>query len=118
MVKILCDSSCDLSKSLIEEYDLTIIPFSVMLGDEVVENVRLRVSMRQAQYFRALPLHDTQREYEAGDGYVDFGYRMCITYDLVQELMSLGREVEVLSPLRLRNEVQEKLRAALAVYEK
>lgn len=92
--------------------------FGVMLGDEVVENVRLRVSMRQAQYFRALPLHDTQREYEAGDGYVDFGYRMCITYDLVQELMSLGREVEVLSPLRLRNEVQEKLRAALAVYEK
>ena len=34
MVKILCDSSCDLSKSLIEEYGLTIIPFSVMLGDE------------------------------------------------------------------------------------
>jgi len=34
MVKILCDSSCDLSKELIKEFDLTVIPFSVMLGEK------------------------------------------------------------------------------------
>ncbi len=34
MVKIICDSSCDLSKELIEKYNLEIIPFSVMLGEK------------------------------------------------------------------------------------
>lgn len=90
--------------------------FGVMRGDEIVENIRLRASMRQAQYFRALPLHASQREYEVGDGYVIFDYRMNITYDLVQELMSLGREVEVLTPQRLRDEVRDKLQAALDMY--
>lgn len=92
--------------------------FGVMRGDENPEEIRLRATMRQAQYFRALPLHESQRECEAGSGYVDFSYRMYITYDLVQELMSLGREIEVLSPLALRNEIREKLQAALDVYNK
>lgn len=91
--------------------------FGVMRGDEIVENIRLKVTMRQAQYFRALPLHDSQREYEVGDGYVIFGYRMSITYDLVQELMSLGREIEVLAPQQLRDEIKEKLQAALGQYD-
>lgn len=91
--------------------------FGVMRGDEIVENIRLKVTMRQAQYFRALPLHESQREYEVGDGYVTFGYRMSITYDLVQELMSLGREIEVIAPQRLRDELKEKLQAALAQYD-
>ena len=34
MVKIVCDSSCDLTKELIKEYKLDVIPFSVMLGDD------------------------------------------------------------------------------------
>jgi len=34
MVKIICDSSCDLSKELIEKYNLTVIPFKVMLGEK------------------------------------------------------------------------------------
>lgn len=92
--------------------------FGVIRSDEKAEDIRLRVSMRQAQYLRALPLHASQREYEVGDGYVDFLYNMYITYDLVQELLSLGREVEVVYPLRLRNEIREKLQAALDVYNK
>ena len=92
--------------------------FGVMRGDEIPQHIRLRVSMRQAQYFRALPLHDSQCEYEIGDGYVDFTYNMYITYDLVQELLSLGREVEVISPQKLRDEVRDKLQAALERYNK
>lgn len=91
--------------------------FGVMRGDGIVEDVRLRVTLRQAQYFRALPLHSSQREYETGDGYVDFGYRLCITYDLVQELLSLGREITVLAPERLRREMVARLQATLSAYE-
>ncbi|MBO7317267.1 MAG: WYL domain-containing protein, partial [Bacteroidales bacterium] len=85
--------------------------------DEQPETIRLRATMRQAQYMRALPLHPSQREYEVGDGYVDFIYNMYITYDLIQELLSQGREIEVISPAKLRNEIRKKLQAALELYK-
>ncbi|MBE5735429.1 MAG: DegV family protein [Clostridiales bacterium] len=34
MIKILCDSSLDLSKKLIEEFELTVVPFGVTMGDK------------------------------------------------------------------------------------
>ncbi|MBR4671526.1 MAG: DegV family protein [Butyrivibrio sp.] len=34
MVKIIADSTCDLSKELVDKYDITIIPLYVRLGDE------------------------------------------------------------------------------------
>lgn len=91
--------------------------FGVIRSDEKPETIRLRATMRQAQYLRALPLHHSQREYEVGDGYVDFIYTMHITYDLIQELLSLGREIEVISPAKLRNDIRKKLHTALEVYK-
>ncbi len=34
MVKVICDSSCDLSKELLEEYNIEVMPFPVMLGEK------------------------------------------------------------------------------------
>lgn len=34
MVKIIADSTCDLSKDLIEKYDITILPLHIILGDK------------------------------------------------------------------------------------
>lgn len=34
MVKIIADSTCDLSKELIEKYDVTIVPLHIILGEE------------------------------------------------------------------------------------
>lgn len=38
MVKIISDSTCDLSKDLIEKYDIEIIPLHIMLGEEEYED--------------------------------------------------------------------------------
>ncbi len=38
MVKILSDSTCDLSKELIEKYDISILPLHIHLGDEEYED--------------------------------------------------------------------------------
>lgn len=38
MVKIAADSTCDLSKELIEKYDITILPLHILLGDEEYED--------------------------------------------------------------------------------
>ncbi len=90
--------------------------FGVMRGDEVPQNIVLQVSLRQAQYFRALPLHHSQQELETHDGWVTFRYKMYVTYDLIQELLSLGREVTVVAPTRLRDEMVARLQAALDGY--
>lgn len=34
MVKIISDSTCDLSQALIEKYDITILPLHILLGDK------------------------------------------------------------------------------------
>ncbi|MBQ8185088.1 MAG: DegV family protein, partial [Lachnospiraceae bacterium] len=33
MIKIVSDSTCDLSKELLEKYDISIIPLHIHLGD-------------------------------------------------------------------------------------
>ena len=38
MVKIIADSTCDLSKELIEKYEITILPLHIMLGEEEYED--------------------------------------------------------------------------------
>lgn len=39
MIKIISDSTCDLSKELIDRYDITIIPLHIMLGDEEYRDI-------------------------------------------------------------------------------
>ena len=34
MIRIFSDSTCDLSKELIERYDITILPLHILLGEE------------------------------------------------------------------------------------
>lgn len=38
MVKIIADSTCDLSKELIEQYNITILPLHILLGEEEYED--------------------------------------------------------------------------------
>lgn len=38
MTKIIADSTCDLSKELIEEYDIRMIPLHILLGEEEYED--------------------------------------------------------------------------------
>lgn len=81
-----------------------------------VYNVRLRTSLRQAKYLRALPLHHSQQE-EVHDDYSIFSYRLQLNYELVHEIMAFGDSVKVLDPPELRVMVTEALRDALAQYE-
>ena len=34
MIRIFSDSTCDLSKELVERYDITILPLHILLGEE------------------------------------------------------------------------------------
>lgn len=80
-----------------------------------VRNVRLRATPAQAKYLRALPLHKTQSEV-AESAYSIFCYRLKLNYELVQEIMALGPEVQVLEPPELVAMVRTRLKETLNRY--
>lgn len=82
-----------------------------------VKEVRLMVSRTQAKYFRALPLHSSQKEEVIADDYSIFSYRLQINYELVHEIMGLGDNVKVLSPPELKAMVVFELKRSLSQYE-
>lgn len=98
-----------------EEYFRNSFGIVVTHGD--VRDVRLRAVPRQAKYLRALPLHHSQSE-AVHDEYSIFSYRLRLSDDLVEELLSHGEAIEVLEPPELRLMVRERLEKALANYIK
>lgn len=89
--------------------------FGMTTSKGVVKNIMIRVNPTQAKYFRALPLHHSQSE-DIHDKYSIFYYRMFITYDLIQQLLSYGANIEVLQPAELRAAMIQRLQEALALY--
>ena len=80
------------------------------------KTITLRVDHVQAKYLRALPLHASQEEF-VHDGFSLFRYRMRITDDLVEELMSKADRITVVSPPELRVMLIDRLHRALAPYD-
>lgn len=89
--------------------------FGITTSRSEAKDIVLRVSTTQAKYFRALPLHPSQQE-EIHDSYSIFRYKMRLTYDLKEEIMSHGSDVEVVSPPELKAQIVNELKKALANY--
>ena len=90
--------------------------FGIITNQNSAKRIVLRVEPTQAKYFRALPLHSSQQE-EVHDNYSIFTYRMRITYDLKEELMSHGASIEVLEPQELKTLILTELEQALNNYK-
>lgn len=90
--------------------------FGIITNQNSAKRIVLRVEPTQAKYFRALPLHNSQQE-EVHDNYSIFTYRMRITYDLKEELMSHGASIEVLEPQELKTLIRTELEQALNNYK-
>ena len=90
--------------------------FGIITNHNSAKRIVLRVEPTQAKYFRALPLHSSQQE-EVHDNYSIFTYRMRITYDLKEELMSHGASIEVLAPQELKTLIRTELEEALKNYQ-
>lgn len=97
-----------------EEY--TKYSFGIVFSQGEVKNVSVKTDSRQAKYLRALPLHASQQEM-IHDSYSIFNYRLRITPDFVQELLSLGSSIVVLDPPELKAMVVTSLEESLANYK-
>lgn len=72
----------------------------------------------QQNYIRSLPLHHSQEEVLTRDDASQFTYYVAPNYDLVQELLRYGDDVEVLYPKWFREEFKKVARNMLKMYNK
>ena len=79
--------------------------------------VWLKVAASQVPYFRSLPIHNSQNEEETTKDYSVFSYYMAPTYELRQEILSHGGDVEVLKPVTLREQIKEEIKKMNKLYK-
>ena len=69
------------------------------------QEIKLKITSNQSKYLRALPMHHSQKEIETTREYSIFTFYIKPTFDFRQEILSLGVDVEVLSPVSFREEI-------------
>ena len=75
-----------------------------------VTKVMIRAYGTQAEYLRSTPLHKSQSEGKSKHGeFADFTYRLCVTTELVNQLLAMGEKVKVLEPEELRAEMKKRI---------
>lgn len=86
--------------------------------DLPVTKVKIRVYGVQVEYLRSTPLHKSQAEVRSKHGeFAEFTYRLCVTPELVSQLLAMGDKVEVLEPEELREIIKKRLQLAIKNYE-
>lgn len=70
----------------------------------------------QGKFIKSLPLHDTQQVLIDNDKELQIKLKLCITLDLVMELLSFGDNMKVLKPKSLAKEIKEAHQRAFKKY--
>ena len=84
--------------------------------DQKPEKLRIKVFDTQADYIRALPIHESQTEVEATDDWCIFEYRVVPCYNLYQKLLWYREKIEVLEPAFVRDEMKKVLQLMMENY--
>lgn len=93
--------------------------FGIIVDEDVpIENIVIKALGNKIKYFRTLPLHHSQNENESNDSYSIFNYTLRPTFDFIQELLSHGDEIEVVSPKWLRLEMKDIAKSMTAAHRK
>lgn len=81
------------------------------------EPVIFRVSNRHAPYVISKPLHESQQIVEQDERGATMSLHVIHNFELEKELLSYGDGITVLSPRRLRKNIEKRLRIGLEHYE-
>lgn len=81
--------------------------YGVSLIEGKAEKVCIKVYGNQAKYIRSLNLHESQQEIETTPDYSVFQYYINPTFEFEQEILSHGEDIEVLTPIDLREKIKE-----------
>ena len=83
-----------------------------------VEEIKIRAYGILADYLRSTPLHKSQREGRSKHGeFAEFTYRLCVTPDLISQLLAMGDQVEVLESEGLKEEMKKRINNMFNYYK-
>ncbi len=83
---------------------------------EVPQEIILSFTPFQGKYIKSLPLHKTQEIIVDNENELQIKIKLCITLDLIMELLSFGHNLKVLQPTSLVNKIQEEHLKAYKLY--
>jgi predicted DNA-binding transcriptional regulator YafY len=80
------------------------------------EEILLSMKPEQAKYIKSYPLHESQEIIEDNVHECVLRLKVFVTYDLVQEIMSMGDMVKVIAPTSLKKELLAQARNIVKLY--
>ena len=81
------------------------------------EEIILSFDPFQGKYIKSFPLHETQQLLIDSDKEVRVGLALCITHDLVMELLSYGETLRVVKPDSLKTTIRDTAKRVIALYK-
>jgi predicted DNA-binding transcriptional regulator YafY len=90
--------------------------FGVTNDPGIPKKIVLSFSPEQGRYIKSLPLHSSQKEIVNNEKEYRIALMLHPTYDFIMEILSLGREVKVLEPESLKEEIITVLKDTLLKY--
>jgi proteasome accessory factor B len=76
-------------------------------NDEEPQDIILSFDPFQGKYIKTLPLHDTQQVLVDNDEETKIKLRLCLTHDLLMELLSFGDNMQVIEPKSLADQIKQ-----------
>jgi predicted DNA-binding transcriptional regulator YafY len=73
---------------------------------EAPQDIILSFNAEQGKYIKTLPLHHTQEILKDTNEELQIKLRLCITHDLIMELLSYSDEMKVLQPKILADKIK------------
>ena len=71
----------------------------------------------QGKYIKTLPLHETQQVLVDNDKETRIKLKLCLTHDLIMELLSFGDNMKVIEPKSLADEIKQAHKNAYKQYD-
>jgi predicted DNA-binding transcriptional regulator YafY len=80
------------------------------------QKVNLKFKKPQAYYVLTKPLHESQKVIEDTPEYTIIELKVFVTYELISQILGYGKDVEVLEPKSLKNDIKTELKKTLEQY--
>ncbi|UKN01509.1 WYL domain-containing protein [Paracrocinitomix mangrovi] len=88
----------------------------ITANDSQPQKVELKIDKVGSKYLQSQPLHDSQTLIKEGKRRDTFQLEVLISEELKREILSYGSQMEVISPLELRNEIAIKVQEMVDIY--
>jgi predicted DNA-binding transcriptional regulator YafY len=85
-------------------------------NDEAPQDIILSFDPFQGKYIKTLPLHETQEVLIDNEEELQIKLKLCVTQDLIMELLSFGDDMKVLKPESLAEKIKKAHQKAFQQY--